>query len=133
MVVLLNIRADFPHFTLKTVEHSRYLPAFYTSRGGNTSEIASRPSEVSLRFFAVRACAFSVNPTDRSSRQTHRPVKRNGKRFPVNGCQRCRCHAMIVSSRDGTSGTGGIGTDLSDMDNLLGGKQQTLHALHPTG
>src|SRR5438445_3388331 len=26
MVVLLNIHADFPHFTLKTVEHSRYLP-----------------------------------------------------------------------------------------------------------
>jgi hypothetical protein len=26
MVVLLNIRADFLHFTLKTVEHSRYLP-----------------------------------------------------------------------------------------------------------
>jgi hypothetical protein len=27
MVVLLTIGADFPHFTLKTVEHSRYLPS----------------------------------------------------------------------------------------------------------
>ena len=26
MVVLLNIRADFPHFTPKCAEHSRYLP-----------------------------------------------------------------------------------------------------------
>jgi hypothetical protein len=26
MAVLLNLRADFPHFGLKIVEHSRYLP-----------------------------------------------------------------------------------------------------------
>jgi hypothetical protein len=26
MAVLLNIRADFPHFGSKIVEHSRYLP-----------------------------------------------------------------------------------------------------------
>jgi hypothetical protein len=26
MVELLNIRADFPHFTSRIVEHSRYLP-----------------------------------------------------------------------------------------------------------
>jgi hypothetical protein len=26
MVVLLTIRADFPHFTLKSAQHSRYLP-----------------------------------------------------------------------------------------------------------
>ncbi len=51
----------------------------------------------------VAACAFSVNQTDRSYRNKLRKVKRDVKRFPVNGGHRVRCHAMILSISDGTS------------------------------
>jgi hypothetical protein len=46
------------------------------------------------------ACAFSGNQTDRSERQKLSDVKRNVKRFPVNGCQRFRCSPTILSIFD---------------------------------
>src|SRR3989442_960854 len=54
------------------------------------------------RLLLVAACAFSVNQTERSSRKQLSKVKRDVKRFHVNGCHRFRCHAMILSISDVT-------------------------------
>ncbi len=50
----------------------------------------------------VVACACSLNQTDRSSRQQLTVVKRNVKRFAVNGCQHFRGSPTILSILDVT-------------------------------
>jgi hypothetical protein len=52
MVELLNIRADFPHFTSRIVEHSRYLPNTALSVLATTITIHSpNTSKVSVRWY----------------------------------------------------------------------------------
>jgi hypothetical protein len=69
----------------------------------------------SAMILLVAACACSMKPTERSSRKQLSKVKRNVKRFHVNGglgfdgerlhmnvCHRVRCHPMILSRIDVT-------------------------------
>jgi hypothetical protein len=80
--------------------------ALCPSRGGNTSEISStRLARSRSESSRSEHAPGRSDQTDRSSRQTLNAVKRNGKRFPVNGGPRVRCSPTILSSSDVTGHT----------------------------